>query len=444
MFEITDTVKGISIDSRTIKKEELFVAIKGNTHDGHAFIEDAFKKGACGAVVRARHKLSSAAKEIARRSGRSIISVNDTVRALGEIACSHRRRFDIPLVAVTGSNGKTTTKEMIANILHGGWSPLKNSGTQNNLIGVPLTLLKLTGRDKSAVIEFGMNRPGEIKTLAEMARPNIGVITNIGPSHLERLRNLRAVYRAKKELLDFLGKGDIAVLNNDDIFLGHFKKKGLKIVTFGVKTGSDFQARKITPEKNGWSFIVNGDPYFIPLPAYHEIYNALTAISVAALFNVDAAEIKDALNNYTPLARRMARSVFNGIEFLDDTYNSNPLSMESAIRTLAGFRVKGKKVLVSGDMLELGRRAVYYHNRIGRLVARSDINNFIGVGGLMRNAFTAARKSGMKNAWACQSTEEAAALLKEIAQPDDVVLFKGSRAMRMEEVIKCFITSCTR
>lgn len=437
-------IKGVSTDTRTIHKGELFIAIKGTKYDGHTFIAEALKKDGAGAIVHSKKIEISSVIKLARRLKRSIISVSDTVKALGEIARFHRSRFDIPVVAVTGSNGKTTTKEMIENILRKKWSPLKNFGTQNNLIGVPLTLLKLTSKNKSAVIELGMNRSGEIRKLAELSHPNIGVITNIGPSHLKYLESLQGIYRAKRELLDFLNKGDTALLNNDDVFLRRFKKRKLRIFTFGIENQSDFQARSVKKERLGWRFNVKGRPYFLPLAAYHDIYNALASISIGRLFNVDFEDMANALKNYKPLRMRMARSVFNGIEFIDDTYNSNPRSLENAIKTLANFKTKGKKILIGGDMLELGKKSVYYHNRIGRIVARSGIDSFISVGGLMRNSFLAAKRSGMKDTWFCPSKEEAAALLKKIAQSDDVVLIKGSRATQMEDVIKCFITSFTR
>jgi len=434
--------KGVSIDTRTIRKDELFIAIKGARYDGHTFVAEALRKGGIGAVVCSK-KVSSEAVKSAMRLKCFIMSVGDTVEALGKIAHLYRNRFDIPVIAVTGSNGKTTTKEMIEKVLRNKWSPLKNFGTQNNLIGVPLTLLKFTDRNKSAVIELGMNRAGEIKILANMARPNVGIITNIGPSHLKYLKSLEAIYRAKRELLDFLGEGDIAVLNNDDPFLRRFKRKDLKIFTFSVKTKSDFQARNMSRKKEGWQFSVKGKSYFIPLTAYHDVYNTLAAITIGILFNVDTGEIKKALSNYAPLEKRMVKSVFNGIEFIDDTYNSNPLSLENAIKTLTDYSAKGKKVLVTGDMLELGKKGVYYHRKIGRLIARSGIDNFVSVGKLMRNSFLAAKRSGMKNSWFCSSKEEAATLLKEITEPNDVVLVKGSRATQMEEVIKCFTTSFT-
>jgi UDP-N-acetylmuramyl pentapeptide synthase len=288
-----------------------------------------------------------------------------------------------------------------------------------------------------------MNRRGEIKRLAEISRPNIGVITNIGPSHLEYLGSIKAVYNAKKELLEFLDIGDIAVLNEDDIFLRCFKKKRLRIVTFSINRKSDFQANRIEKKKEGLTFEVNGKPYSLKSSVYHDIYNALAAISVGTLFNVTPELIRRTLNSYLPLEKRMVRSIFKGMELIDDTYNSNPLSLESAIKTLADCRTRGKKILVSGDMLELGKKAVYYHKKIGEIVANSDIDYFFGVGNLTRNSYISAKKSGMKNARFYSSKEEAAMALKKITRPNDVVLVKGSRAMQMEEVIKCFITSFT-
>ncbi|MEA3305677.1 MAG: UDP-N-acetylmuramoyl-tripeptide--D-alanyl-D-alanine ligase [Candidatus Omnitrophota bacterium] len=434
-------VKGISIDSRTVKKGELFIAIKGGRYDGHDFVIDAVKNGAAGVII-SSEKVNSAG--LSGENGRFIIHAGDTPAALGKLAGFHRNRFDIPVIAVTGSNGKTTTKEMLESILSDSWSPLKNQGTQNNLIGVSLTLLKLTDRNESAIMELGMNRRGEIKRLTEISRPNIGIITNIGPSHLEYLKRIKNVYGAKRELLDFLGRGDIAILNADDAFLRHFKKKGLKTVTFGINRKSDFKAARIKKRRDGLAFEVNGRAYLLKSYAEHNIYNALAVISAGTLFNVNPERMKEFLSNYVPLEGRMARSMFKGIEFIDDTYNSNPLSLESAVRTLTNRRIRGKKILVSGDMLELGRRAVYYHNKIGKIVANSGIDYFFGVGELSRGACLSAKKSGMKNARFYPSKDKAVAALKKIARSNDVVLVKGSRATRMEEVIKCCITSSIR
>lgn len=437
-------IEGVSTDTRTVKRGELFIAIIGTKYDGHSFAADALKKGAAGILVSSKKLEAMNLKELKSAPSHFIIKVSDTLRALGDIALFHRKRFDIPMVAVTGSNGKTTAKEMIERVLRKEWAPLKNRGTENNLVGVPMTLLRLTERHESAVIELGMNRIGEIERLAELTAPNVGVITNIGPSHLEYLKDLNGVYRAKKELLDFLGKGDIAVLNSDDKYLRSFKKRPLKIVTFGIERKSVFQAKNVKRERGGWRFETAGFAYFIPLEPYHDIYNALCAIAIGELFNVGNKEIMEALANYRPLEKRMSRIVFKDIEFIDDTYNSNPASMQNAVRTLAEYGTSGKKILISGDMLELGEKSSYYHKKIGEIVARSGIDSFITVGKLMQKGFLSAKKCGMENAWFCSSKEEAVNILNRIVRPDDIVLVKGSRATQMEDVIRCFITCSTR
>ncbi|MDP2912794.1 MAG: UDP-N-acetylmuramoyl-tripeptide--D-alanyl-D-alanine ligase, partial [Candidatus Omnitrophota bacterium] len=332
---------------------------------------------------------------------------------------------------------------MIAALLGGEWHPLKNSGTQNNLVGVPLTLFKLTDAHGSLIVELGTNRAGEIKRLARISRPNIGIIMNIGPSHLQYFGGLNGVYRAKKELLDFLGRGDIALLNGDDIFLRRFKRKDLKVFRFGTGEGSDFRAEDIKKEDYGWSFKAAGEAYSLKLPACHDIYNALAAISVGTLFNVPGRKMREALANYVSLDKRMVRGIIEGVEFIDDTYNSNPLSMRSAIATLSDCNAKGSKILISGDMLELGEKSVYYHRKVGELVAELGIDKFICVGKFGRYSFIAAKKKGMRDIWFCETKEEAASILRKVVKPNDVVLVKGSRLMQMEEIIKCFTTSYT-
>lgn len=440
-------VTGISTDSRTIKPGALFIAISGGRYDGHDFIAAALKKGASGVII-ASKKINYAKKRFGfgfkSVNNFMLVAVNDTVTALGDLARFHREKFDIPAAAVTGSNGKTTTKEMIYTILKTRWRPLKNSGTENNLIGVPLNLLRLQDTHDSLVVELGMNKRNEIKRLAEISHPNIGVITNIGPSHLRYLRDLNGVYAAKKELLDFLRRGDIALLNGDDPILRSFNRKDLKTLRFGIESGSDFRAESVRREGLNWSFRVNGEAFLLKSAAYHDVYNALAAISIGVLFGLPLAKISGALRSYVSLDKRMARSIIKGIEFINDTYNSNPLSMRSAIAALSSYNSKGGKVLVSGDMLELGRRSGYYHSEAGRLAADSGIDKFISVGKLARNSFLAAKKSGMRNIWFCRTKKEAVSVLKKIVEPGDVVLVKGSRAMRMEEVIKCFTISYGR
>lgn len=437
-------VKGVSTNSRAIRKGDLFIAIKGPRFDGHSFAREAANKGASGILLCSKSSFAREFESGAWKVKPFIAACKDTVKALGDLAHFYRSRFDIPLVAVTGSNGKTATKDMISRVLDNGWYPLKSSGTLNNSIGVPLTLLKLSGKNKSAVIELGMNAPGEIKRLALISMPNIGVITNIGPSHLEYLKNLEGVFRAKKELLDHLGAGDIAVLNNDDLFLRSYSKKGLRAVTFGIKRESDFRAKELKKQANSWRFTVEGNPYTVTSAAYHDIYNALAAIAVGRIFDLRHKEIATALKKYRPLDKRMSMSVYRGVEIIDDTYNSNPASLKNAVKALAGYKTNGRRILVAGDMLELGQRSGYYHKRFGKAVAGSGIDFFLTVGRQSHKSFLAARRSGMKKAASCATKEEAALILKKFTRADDVVLVKGSRGSKMEDVIKCFITSFIR
>ncbi|MBN1872109.1 MAG: UDP-N-acetylmuramoyl-tripeptide--D-alanyl-D-alanine ligase [Candidatus Omnitrophica bacterium] len=432
----------ISIDSRDVRDGAIFIAIKGKRYDGHDFAVKALMNGASCAIVEGR-KASSVFGD-AKRLRRCIISVKDTIRALGDLAALHRRRFDIPSVAVTGSCGKTTTKDMIGSVLKGSWRPLTNAGTKNNAIGVPLTILTLDERHDSLVVELGMNHAGEIRRLAEMSRPNVGVVTNVGPCHIQYLGNMRSVYKAKKELLDYLDRWDSAILNNDDNFLCRFRGSGLNILRYGIRERSDYQARKISRSGNGWSFEVNGFSYSIPSLARHDIYNALAAICVGRLFNVSEDEIRNGLSRIRASDHRMNMKTFSKIRFIDDSYNSNPLSLESAVKTLSELNARGRKILVLGDMLELGAKSKLYHERIGKIIAGSDINEFIAVGPMARNIHMQAAKGGMKQSRFCNSKDEAVSFLKSIVRPYDVVLVKGSRATKMEEIIECFITSFTR
>jgi UDP-N-acetylmuramoyl-tripeptide--D-alanyl-D-alanine ligase len=271
----------------------------------------------------------------------------------------------------------------------------------------------------------------------------MAVITNIGPSHLQYLGTLKGIYKAKRELLDFLGCGDIALLNGDDLFLDRFNSKDLRVLKFGAGKGVDFRAEDIRMENRGWSFTVRRQRYLLKSPARHDIYNALAAISAGTLFSVPPEQMREALAGYVSLDKRMARSIIRGVEFIDDTYNSNPLSVKDAIETLRDYDVRGSKILVSGDMLELGGKSAYYHRKTGALAAASGIDKFITLGEFAPYSFAAAKKAGIRDAWLCESREGAAAVLRKIAAPGDVVLVKGSRRMRMEEVIKCFTSCCT-
>ncbi len=431
-----DSFAGVSTDSRTIKKGYVFIAIKGDNFDGHDFIQEALKKGASCIIC------SSGYVSIAAR-GITYIQVKDTVSALGDIASFHRKRFNIPVIAVTGSNGKTTTKEMVAKVFSYRMNVLKNEGTQNNHIGVPLTLLNLNKNHRMAVLELGTNHPGEIAYLAKMCSADIGVITNIGPSHLEFLTDLQGVLDEKCSLASFLNRPSMVIFNGDDVLLkrkfSYSMKKPLS-VSFGTAKTCDYRFTNVCLQDNFLKFKVGSNSYILNSIARHNIYNALAAISVGRIFGMPHGIIKKALADFNFPKGRMSMVRLDNLILLDDSYNSNPLSLKSAINTLAEYKNKGRKILIIGDMLELGRLAQEdFHSEAGEHASKvCDI--IITVGRLSRFAASAAQRCGFDrgNIFSCESSDE----VKEIfvnkinASANDVVLVKGSRAMKMEKIFQ--------
>ena len=429
-------IASISIDSRIVKKHEAFLAIKGNNFDGHNFINQAIDKGA-----------SCIIKEIGSKECKTseipCIQVKDTVKALGDIARFQRAKFDIPVIAVTGSNGKTTVKEMIAWVLSKRFNVLKNEGTKNNQIGLPLTLLKLESKHDAVVLEVGTNHFGEVQYLAKVCLPNIGVITNIGPSHLEFLHNLKGVFNEKYKLIENLKHPYLALLNADDELLRREAMKKTKkpfILRSGLKNKADFSATAAKISGQGLEFLVNLQHKFIlKTLGYHNIYNALVAITLGRLFGLKYQEISSRLASFEFPAGRLKLIKLDKIKFIDDTYNSNPLSLKQALDTLDNFRTQGRKIFVMGDMLELGSRQSSFHSQAGRQAAKI-CDALITVGKLSKLAADAARGCGfnIRNIFTCESCRDARDILFDKISPreDDIVLVKGSRAMKMEEIFK--------
>jgi len=432
-------IKAFSIDSRTLKRRDLFIAIKGTKFNGHNFIKEATRKGAAGILVSKapKYKLSDSI---------AIIKVKDTTKALGDIARYKRIKSKATVIAVTGSNGKTTTKDMIASILKRRFSVLSTKDTENNNIGLPLTLLRLK-HEKFCVLEMGMNHPGEIDYLAGIARPDVGVINNIGPCHLEHLKDLEGVFKAKMELLKHMKKNSTLVVNGDDPYLSRIKKASLRIIRFGLGEENQTKATSVTFKGGRPVFAIN-DGYRIQMNILgrHNMYNALAAISVAGLFGLKAKDINYALENFKPTYRRLDLKNINGVSIIDDTYNSNPSSLSQAVSVLASYRIRGKKILVSGDMMELGEMSKYFHEAVADMVKDSGIDMLITVGKLSYDAHLIAKKKGMnKNHLRHFSkAKKAGHFLRSVAEKGDLVLVKGSRAMKMEEAIRCFTTFSTR
>ncbi len=429
-------VRDVTIDSRSAAAGSLFVPLRGTRHDGHAFIERALMQGAAAALTEQDCSLS-----IQRFPGRAVIGVDCALQALGDIAAYWRRRFNLPVIGITGSNGKTTTKEMTAAIISRSWACLKTEGNFNNLIGLPLSVLKLSSQHRSAVFEMGMSEPGEIRRLAEIAAPSIGVITNVAPCHLEQLRSLEAIAAAKGELFEVLGPDDCAVVNIDDERVRALGNAvGAKVITFGLSAG-DVHAANIQITAGGaYAFELRIGTASVPvrlgLPGAHFVSNALAAAAAAHAVGIGHDDIAAGLCACTPLAGRMQELQVKGLSIINDAYNANPVSMLAALTTLSAGRAGRRTIAVLGDMLELGEKAADFHRDIGTHVATLNIGLVFVLGSFAPLVCEAARSAGMPadRIRAFNSLPELATALVAAAGPDDVVLLKGSRGMQLEKL----------
>ena len=420
----------ISIDTRTIKRGDTFLAIKGRRFDGHDFVREALRKGAKKAVVSKIPHLPPAYRP-------RLIKVSNTLEVLAEMAGARRAKFGIPLIAVTGSNGKTTAKDMLARVLSSRYNVLKNETSKNNFIGLSLTLLGLNAKHEIAVLEMGMNGLGEIEKLSEIAKPSMGVMTNIGPSHLEGLKSLDNVFKAKAELIKKLPRNAPVFLNIDDEILRKARVSGRKKVYYGIERRCRFRAENVSYRAGAWSFTVSGERFELPLLGRHNIYNALIAIAVSRTLGVPLRDVKKGIAGFRPgRSGRLDRITVRGIDVIDDSYNSNPLSMASALDALGMYGVSGKKIVVCGDMLELGDKSRFFHEEAGRDVAERHIYSLITLGRLSRFIHKSAGRRGMENIYHAASHREAARVLRRLARPGDAILVKGSRGMKMEKVIE--------
>jgi UDP-N-acetylmuramoyl-tripeptide--D-alanyl-D-alanine ligase len=432
-------IRGITIDSRKTEKGNLFVAIPGEKFDGHQFLSQVAEKGAAAVVVN-KEKLPSLPPELSAKS--TVIGVNDTRRALRNMASWYREKFDLAVVAVTGTNGKTTTKDMIAQVLSSEFKVLKSPESYNNSIGVPLTIFRIDPSTEILVLELGMSRPGEIATLTRLSRPKIGVITNIGPAHLESMQNMDKIAQAKFELPDNMPSPRTLVLNADDRILAKrltTKKAGDTVISFGIKNKADFVADSIRTNGNGYiGFRVNhGISVNLQLLGYHNVYNALAAYVVGNLLGVKEDKIKSNLESFSPSKLRMELVRIGNIRIINDSYNANPVSMEKALDTLKDIKVSGRKIAVLGDMLELGDETLDFHLQVGRKAAQAGVDLLILVGELSRFIGEGAREAGMSpdKIKSFENNQEVSFYLLENIKDDDLVLVKGSRRMKTEEIV---------
>ncbi|MDD5530729.1 MAG: UDP-N-acetylmuramoyl-tripeptide--D-alanyl-D-alanine ligase [bacterium] len=440
-------VTGVSIDSRTVKEGELFVAIKGKKVDGNCFVKDVVR-GKVSTVLIERGKVKKTLSDIREikeefsKINLNIITAQDTLKALGDLGAYYRKKFKMPVVGITGSTGKTTTKELTATCLSVKYNVLKNKSSYNSLTGVPLTLFNLSGEHSMCVLEIGANRKGEIKRLSEIANPKVGIITNIGACHLEAFKTLEGVLKEKSELL----RGtQIAIINGDDTLLRTIRlpypliQKKFK---FGIK-GSDLDlTAKDVDLKDGISFKVDGIKFKIPFIGIHNVYNALAAISAGIYFDVSLKDMSEALRNVQPMEHRDELMNIKGMRIIDSTYNANPFSMRAAIEELCVFKtqagMKGKRlpksrtVAILGDMLELGKNSQQFHMDIGKFLKEKNIDIIIGVGKLAKHYI---EDINLRKKFSFKSSEEVIPFVKKFLEKGDIVLVKGSNAMRMSKII---------
>lgn len=443
--EGSPAVRRFVIDSRIIQPGDCFVAVTGRRFDGHRFMAQAASHGAAAAVVQAGR-------------GRDadgipwVVEVPDTVQALGRLAQQHRRTLAVPVLAITGSSGKTTTKEMVAQILRETRAVVASIGTQNNQIGVPLTLLRARPGDDMIVAEAGANHFGELAALGAILEPTIAVVTNVGPAHLEFFGSLDGVAAAKWELIEAMGSAGVAVLNHDDPYLRTAAQgwRG-RIVWFGTGDGPGVAAEDwygiddVVEEP--WSIRARINRRYLirlPLPGRQNLLNAAAAIACAGLVGVEPAAAAQALASYIPPRGRLERQIVRGVRFINDAYNANPASARTAIEALLQWAGPSRRFVVFGDMRELGTDETRYHAELGAWMGRLPIDGLLTVGSLAQHLCEAAQASGLPRGWHCGSLDELGGRLGELVQPGDVVLIKGSRAMQMERVLQCFMSSSTR
>jgi UDP-N-acetylmuramoyl-tripeptide--D-alanyl-D-alanine ligase len=376
----------------------------------------------------------------------SLIAVPETLRALGDIAGFWRNKFTIPVVGVTGSNGKTTTKELIAFLLEERFNVLKSPGNFNNLVGLPLTLLGLGPSHHVVLLEMGTNVPGEIRRLAQIARPTVGLITNIGQAHLEGMGSLENVVREKGELFRALGEDGVLVVNRNDSHVSAIARDlpGQK-VTFGIGTEADVMVEHLAweiPRGVRFCLTVRGERVWLALPfmGLPLVHSVAAAVAVASVFEMTTADLQRRLERFKPLPMRMEVALVRGVTFLNDAYNANPPSVEMAVRTLSQIKGNGQGFVVLGDMLELGEFSDMAHRRVGHLIGTFKLGGLFLLGDQAVHVTEGAIEAGMasQRIWTCKSHREIADRLRGQAQPGDWILVKGSRRMQMERVIENF------
>src|SRR5713101_879425 len=428
-------VERISTDSRTIKKGELFVALRGENFDGHKFVGATVKAGAAGAIVDLKWRGKVPTKF-------AIIRAQDSLLAYQNLAANYRKSLPIKVLAITGSNGKTSTKDFGASVLGRKFRVTKTQGNFNNHVGLPRTILEATARDEVAVWEIGMNHPGEVAALAKIAAPDAAIITNISIAHIEFMGTREAIAKEKGALAEAVGAEGTVILNADDPFSkGIAGRSRTRVIFAGTKDGS-IRAIDIQQSTDGSEFTILEVAHQcraqLPVPGLHMVQNALLAVAAGRTFGLSLEEAAAGLASAPLTKARLQIKEINGVQFLDDSYNANPDSMKAALQTLVELDTDRKRIAVLGEMRELGEETQRGHEEVGEEAAAFGIDQLIGIGEMGAVISRAAEDAGLEKSAAVGSTSEAAELLRNIAVPGDLVLIKGSGLARTENVIEAF------
>ena len=425
------SVSGVSSDSRSVAEGELFIALKGEHFDGHAYVEDALSKGACAAVV--------GRSELARYdwSKGLLLAVDSGLVALGKIAAGYRARFDIPVVGITGSAGKTTTKEMVATVLEQRYNVLKTEDNENNEIGVPYTLLRLDAHHEAVVLELAARKEGDIHYLCTIAQPTVGVLLNIGTAHLEYFGSVEGVAKAKGELLEYLDESLTALINADDrVVCQEVQRTKGRLLTFGFQSESKFRGEGLVLDQEGCGhFLLNNTIQIdLKIPGKHNAYNALAAAALGQHLGVDDEAIGSALSKFQPFSRRSEVIRLGQVTVINDSYNANPGSMRAALEMLAEMEGQ-RKVVLLGDMLELGLSGPQLHVEMGQIAAEvADL--IFTTGALGQHIADGARAAGAEHVTHFVEKESAIAKLKSTLVVDDILLVKASRGLELWHVVE--------
>jgi len=421
----------VCTDSRALKPGALFVALRGEKFDGHDFIRQAAQSGAAGAVV-CQEPPPDLPADFA------LIRVADTLAALQQMAAGYRRTLPMKVVNITGSNGKTSTKDFTAEVLARRGRVAKTEGNLNNHIGLPLTILRASREDNFGVFEIGMNHPGEIAPLARIARPDAAVITNIGVAHIEYMGSIEAIAQEKGMLVEAVGSDGFVVLPADDAFTKSIAARTrAKVIRAGLDRGEVY-ASDVVADAEGSTFVAHAcglsAPGRLNAPGRHMVLNAMLAVAVGLEYGVPLDECMEGLSQAKLTKGRLERKMVRGICILDDSYNANPDSMVAALETLG--RMPGRRIAVLGQMNELGAESARGHRLVGETAARENIDCVITVGNIAAAIASAALAHGVRHALTAQSTAEAALILRSLARNGDTVLIKGSRSVRMETIVE--------